>query len=130
NKKADYLIAEANKELQTTNSLEVLAPKFRSNVSSAANAYFTSYTITNMGMEPQVSAAMTVAPVNQVSKPIKGTNGVYLIQVTQVIEPGADADRNASRTRLEQSYTSRAGYEIFTALEKKAKVVDRRNKFY
>jgi peptidyl-prolyl cis-trans isomerase D len=129
-KKAEYLIAKANAELQTTNSLEALAPKFNASVATAANAYFTSFTITGMGMEPQVSAAMTMAPLNQVSKPIKGTNAVYLIQVTQVIEPGTDADRNASRTRLEQSYTSRAGYEILTALEKTAKVVDRRNKFY
>ena len=68
--------------------------------------------------------------LNQVSKPIKGTTGVYLIQVTNVNEPAADADREASRKRLEQSYTSRAGYEIFVALEKNAKVVDRRNKFY
>jgi len=129
-KKAEYLIAQANKELQTSNSLDAIAPKFNSNVMTAANAYFTSYTITGIGMEPQVTAAMTFIPVNQVSKPIKGTNAVYLIRVTQVIEPGADADRNASRTRLEQSYSSRAGYEIFTALEKSAKVVDRRNKFY
>lgn len=130
NKKADYLIAKANQELQTANTLEAVAPRFSSSVSTAAAAYFTSFTITGMGMEPQVSAAMTVAPLNQVSKPIKGINGVYLIQVTQVNEPAPEADRNASRTRLEQSYASRAGYEIFTALEKNAKVIDRRNKFY
>jgi len=129
-KKAELLIAQANQELQTTNSLDALAPKFNSNVSTAAGSYFTSYTITGMGMEPQVSAAMTVLPLNQISKPIKGANGVYLIQVTNVVEPGTDADRTASRTRLEQSFTSRASYEVFAALEKTAKVVDKRNKFY
>jgi len=129
-KKAGYLIAQANKELQTTNSLEAVAPKFNSNVMTSPAAYFTSYTITGMGMEPQVTAAMIYIPVNQVSKPIKGSNAVYLIRVTKVIEPGTDADRNASRTRLEQNFTSRSGYEIFAALEKNAKVIDKRNKFY
>ncbi len=129
-KKAEMLIAQANKELQASSSLADIAPKFYSNVATAAGAYFTSFTITGMGMEPQVSAAMTSLPVNQISKPIKGGNGVYLVQVTDIFEPDLNADRTESRSRLEQSFTSRAGYEIFTALEKNAKVVDRRNKFY
>jgi len=130
NKKAEMLIAQANKELQTTSSLEAIAPKFYSNVATASAAYFTSFTISGMGMEPKVSAAMTLLPVNQVSKPIQGTNAVYLIQVTNIYEPAPDADRTASLQRLEQSYSSRAGYEVFTALEKTAKITDNRNKFY
>lgn len=129
-KKAEYLIAEANKVLQGSNSLEALASRFNSSVNQAANAYFTSYTITGIGMEPQVSAAMVTTPVNQVSKPIKGINGVYVIMVTSVTEPTAAADRLASRQRLEQGFSGRAGYEVFAALEKKAKVKDNRNKFY
>jgi len=129
-KKAELLMAKAKQDLQSNNSLEALAAKENSNVIKATAAYFTSYTITGMGMEPQVSAAMTFAPLNQVYQPIKGTNAVYVIQVTKVAEPGTDADRNASRTRLEQGFTQRSGYEIFAALEKNAKVVDKRNKFY
>jgi len=129
-KKAEYLIAKVNAELATSNTLEALAPKFNASVATATNAYFTSYTITGLGMEPQVTAALTYTPVNQVSKPIKGTNGLYLIQITNVIEPGMEANRNESITRLQQSFTSRAGYEVFSALEDNAKVVDRRNKFY
>ena len=129
-KKAEMLISQASQAVQSSNSLEAIAPKFNSNVASAANSYFTSYTITGLGMEPFVSAAMTYTPLNQISKPIKGTGGVYLIQVTNIIEPGVAANRSESQTRLEQSYTSRAGYQVFAALEKNAKVVDKRNKFY
>lgn len=129
-KKAEMLISQANQALQSSNSLEAIAPKFNSNVATAANSYFTSYTITGLGMEPYVSAAMTYTPLNQISKPIKGTGGVYLIQVTNIIEPGAAANRGESQTRLEQGYTSRAGYQVFAALEKNAKVVDKRNNFY
>ncbi len=129
-KKAELLIAKANQELQSSSSLEALAPKFNSNVATAANSYFTSYTITGLGMEPNVSAAMTFTPVNTISKPIKGTSGVYVIQVTKVQEPGAEANRADCVSRLEQSYTSRAGYQVFAALEKNAKIVDKRTKFY
>jgi peptidyl-prolyl cis-trans isomerase D len=129
-KKAEYLIGQLNQAMQGVNSLEALAPKVNANVQQAANAYFTSYTITGLGMEPMVTAAFTSIPVNTLSKPIKGTNGVYVIQVTNVVEPDLAANRSESLTRLDQSYTSRAGYEVFGALEKKAKVVDRRNKFY
>jgi peptidyl-prolyl cis-trans isomerase D len=129
-KKAEYLISEAGKVLQSSNSLDAVASKFNSNVNQANNAYFTSFTITGIGMEPQLTAAMVTLPLNQISKPIKGINGVYVIQVTNITEPALDADRLASRTRQEQGYSSRAGYEVFTALEKGAKVVDKRNKFY
>jgi peptidyl-prolyl cis-trans isomerase D len=129
-KKAEYLIEKANQEMKSSNSLADLATRLNSTVATSPKAYFTSFTLTGIGMEPQLTAAMTTAPVNQLSKPVKGTNAVYLFEVTKVYEPDGSADRNASRTRLEQSYTSRAGYEIFTALEKTAKVVDRRNKFY
>jgi len=129
-KKAEYLIAEANKVLQGSNTLEALASRFNSSVNQVTSAYFTSYTITGIGMEPQVSAAMTVAPLNQISKPIKGTNAVYVIRVTNIIEPSPAADRLASRQRLEQAYGSRAGYEVFSALEKGAKIKDNRNRFY
>ena len=129
-KKADYLANQVNQALQGVNSLEALAPKVNANVQTAANAYFTSYTITGLGMEPLVTAAFTTTPLNTLSKPIKGTTGVYVINVNKVTEPDMAANRNESLTRLQQSYTSRAGYEVFGALEKKAKVVDRRNKFY
>jgi peptidyl-prolyl cis-trans isomerase D len=129
-KKAEYLIAEANKVLQGSNSLDAVAAKFNSSVNQTSNAYFTSFTITGIGMEPQVTAAMVTTPVNQVSKPIKGINAVYVIMVTNVTEPSPAADRLASRQRLEQGFSGRAGYEVFTALEKKAKIEDNRNKFY
>jgi len=129
-KKAEYLISEAGKILQSSNSLDAVATRFNSNVSQANNAYFTSFTITGIGMEPQLTAAMTTLPLNQISKPVKGINGVYVIQVTNITEPPMDADRLASRTRLEQGFSSRAGYEVFTALEKSTKIVDKRDKFY
>ena len=129
-KKAEYIMAEVSKILATSNTLESLTSRFNTTVSQTSNAYFTSFTISGIGMEPQVSAAMITTPVNQISKPIKGINGVYVIQVTSVTEPGLSADRLASRTRIEQGYTQRAGYEVFTALEKSANIVDKRNKFY
>ncbi|MDD3812809.1 MAG: hypothetical protein PHV14_11040, partial [Bacteroidales bacterium] len=60
--------------------------------------------------------------------PIKGRNAVYVVKVTHSYKQ--ETDPLESRQRLEQAYASRTGYQVFQALEKKAKVVDRRNKFY
>lgn len=129
-KKADYLVAEATKVLQTNNTLEGVAIALKSNVQTVSNAYFTSFSITGLGIEPDVTGALATAPLNKPGNPIKGKNGVYIIQVTQTTDSGSDADRQSARERLQQGFTSRASYEVFAALEKNAKVVDKRNKFY
>jgi hypothetical protein len=129
-KKADYLAAEAARTLQTNNSLDGIATALRSSVQTASNAYFTSFSITGLGIEPDVTGALATLPLNKPSDPIKGKNGVYIIQITQTTDTGSDTDRQSARQRLEQGFTSRASYEVFAALEKNAKVVDKRNKFY
>ena len=128
-KKADYLVKEFG-NMDKTKSLEELGTQYKIQVKSAENANFTSMSIPGIGVEPAVSAALAVVPEGQISDPIKGKNGIYIIRTKAVENPEQATDVLATRTRLQQSLSSRAGYQAFQALEKKAKIVDKRNKFY
>ena len=129
-KKADYLMAEFDQALTQTSSLEELGTRFGTQPTYVENQYFTSSSVSGVGIEPKLTAAIVTSPVNQLSKPIRGNNAVYVIRVFQVVQPGPDADVLASRNRLEQDYSSRTGYAVFQALEEGTTIKDNRAKFY
>ncbi len=128
-KKADYLIKEFS-GIDKTKSLEDIGIGLKLSVQSVENAYFTSTSIPGIGVEPDISAALSSIPEGQISDPIKGKNGVFIIRITAIVNTQQAIDVVATRTRLQQSLSSRAGYQAFQALEKSAKVIDKRNKFY
>lgn len=127
-KKADYLFEEFENAAGT--SLEDLSTKIGIDVKTIIGGTFNGFSIPGIGVEPVLSAAFPLLALNELSKPLKGGNGVYVLKVTEVIEPTTQMDYIAGKARLTMSLTSRAGYQAFQALQKSAKVIDRRNKFY
>lgn len=127
-KKAEYLISKINQILSSEKSLDAVASTVGTTVQQAQGAYYTSFSITGIGIEPNLTGTLPHLQINEVSGPIKGRNAVYVVKVTHSYKQ--ETDPLESRQRLEQAYASRTGYQVFQALEKKAKVVDRRNKFY
>ncbi|MCD6332897.1 MAG: SurA N-terminal domain-containing protein [Bacteroidales bacterium] len=129
-KKADYLIAQFTDAMKEVKTLQELADRFEVDVRQSKEQYFTASSITGVGIEPKMTAAIVTTPLNTLSDPIKGINAVYVIKVTRIIEPGPKSDPIASRNRLERGYTSRVGYAVFQALKDRSKIVDRRTQFY
>jgi len=128
--KADYLTNQITEIRKTNSTLEDIATALDTDVRTAAEVTFGAFSIPGIGVEPVISAALTQLDPNTVSEALTGTNGVFVIQVTQRIEPEQQLNFAENRQRLSQALTSRAGYQAFGALEKTAKVVDNRNKFY
>ena len=128
--KGDYLTSEINEALKGISTMEDLAIKFDTDVRTATDVTFGAFSIPGIGVEPAISSNLIDLEPNTLSEAINGSNGVYVIMVTQVIEPTIQIDYLEAKTRLTQGMTSRAGYQAFQALEKSSKVVDKRNKFY
>jgi parvulin-like peptidyl-prolyl isomerase len=68
----------------------------------------------------------------QVSAPIKGENGVYLLQNTsytpaQAIQP---VNVTTDRRMMEQELKSRATYQLYQSITDQADIDDRRVKFF
>ncbi len=128
-KKADVISAEFEKNLSTKSNIEALAQKMHLNVEDATNINFRSYTVPGVGSEPALIAASTVAKEGVLSGPVKGINGVYVLEVNNVTT-SKDEDVKAIQKRLETTFQMRGAYEAYEALRKAANIVDKRYKFY
>ncbi len=128
-KKAEYLAEKFNEALQENNDLESLATKFNTVVHEATDISFRSYSVPNAGIEPKLVAVVTSSDANQISSPIKGDNGVFVIKVNSVsMEENANVELQQMQTMTQ--YQNRANYEAFEALKETANIVDKRAKFY
>ena len=65
-------------------------------------------------------------PVDQISGPLVGESGVFVIAVTNRTEATAAEDDAAAKARLKYSLESRSNYEAYNALVDAANVQDNR----
>ncbi len=124
-KKAQQLIDK----MSGKTDLYQLASELNVTVGEAQNINFESSSIPGVGYEPAIAGAATALEANQVSKPVVGTSGVYVVKVTSV-NPGTDQELASAKQRLAASVNYRANTLAFEALRENAKIVDKRAKFY
>jgi peptidyl-prolyl cis-trans isomerase D len=98
-------------------------------VSEATQVNFRSYSVPGAGVEPALVGAASIAEQNVVSGPIKGNNGVYIINVNNVTTATSE-DAKLLKERLMATFQMRGTYEAYEALKKNANVIDKRYKFY
>ncbi len=87
-------------------------------------------TISGAGTEPKVVGAAFATPVGNVSKPIVGTNGVYVVEVTKNT-PASGLDTYLSyAVQASKSQAGLVNSKVFEALKEAAEIEDKRAKFY
>ena len=124
-KKAELIKAE----LIDASDIGSLASKTGLSVSNA-NATFASPSISGVGLEPNViGSAWSLAP-GQLSQPITGNNGVFVVTLDKKVDAG---DANLADLRLNDSRGIAAKVDngaVYNALKEKADLVDNRSNFY
>ena len=128
-KKAAYLIEKATTAMEGKSSMEEISNELNVPVQSAGNINFSSFSIPGIGLEPAVVGTVASLEVDEISEPIAGNNGVFIVQVTSV-EKGADENIAGEQTRLAQSLFSRATSQAVEAHRNSVEIVDKRSKFY
>jgi peptidyl-prolyl cis-trans isomerase D len=124
-KKAELMM----QEMKGAASLSELATKIGQTVQGAPNVTFNT---TSLGgaSEPAVAAKALTLEAGQMSLPLKGTRGVYVVQV-DAVNPPIEVDVYDTETKtLGTRYSGRVVNEVFNALKEKAEVKDERSKFY
>ncbi len=128
--KKGELIAKQMKD-ENAPSVSSLSSTLGLEVNNAASVSFSSFSIPNAGVEPKVIATALSLDENVLSKPIIGTNGVYVLNVTSVTESEVTDERvEMEKQRLTMAKESRANVEPLNALTEKANVKDERAKFF
>lgn len=128
-KKAEYLAKKAANAIEGKTDLYAVASQLNTEVRSAENINFNSFSIPGLGAEPMVVGTVTALDANKISKPVTGNNGVFVVKVTSVNQ-GPEQSVKTEQTRLAQSVGYRASSQALEAQRKKADIVDKRAKFY
>ncbi len=128
-KKAEYLMEKASEALADEDDMVVIAQELGSEVLKAENINFASASIPGVGMEPKLTGKATTLEEGQLSGPVKGNNGVYIVQVTEISE-GGNTSLAAERQTLTRNLAYRADMQAYEAIKEAAEIEDKRSKFY
>ena len=124
-KKAEILKSELN----DASDIGSLAGKTGLPVENA-NVTFASPAIPSVGLEPKVVGSAWALTPGQLSQPIAGNNGVFVVSVDKNVSAG---EPNLAEVRQNEirSIASRVDNgSVYNALKDKSEVVDNRSKFY
>lgn len=128
NKKADLLIERFSQAIKETESLANVAEKMNSQVQSAQDISFGSNQVPGAGIEPALVSLAVNAPANQISKPIKGNNGVFVVKVNNIENSGIE--KELVRQELNRTIEMSIDYQLIESLKENAKIEDNRSNFF
>ncbi len=128
-KKAEQIAAKLSQAAKSAQSFSDLAVSLNLPIEAASGISFSAFSVPGAGFEPKLIAAASTLGEGNISQPVEGSNGVYLITVKQIAEPEEGALAQA-KERLATTYANRSISESAQALRKAANIEDMRSKFY
>ena len=128
-KKAEVLIDKIN-DLNKSNSLEELALALETEVATAFGVNFASYQFGDRGNEPFVIGKASSMGANQISKPLKGKSGVYVIKTLDKTADETPFVEEIEMMQLNSRLFQSLPQTIIQKLRDKYNVIDNRVNFY
>lgn len=124
-KKAEMLM---NK--MTGADVKQIASANQTSVDQVPSISFGEFSIPGLGNEQALLGTAFGLEQGSVSEPIKGTRGVYVIQIESKQEPQASEANDAVRNGVMAAFKGRAQYDAFNALKSNADIEDNRYTFF
>ncbi len=125
NAKADYIA----KQLKGVETLEEAATILEQPVQSAENVTLAAYRFGNAGNEPAVIGAAFALEENEISTPIKGRAGVYVVKAGHKSVAEAEFNEEAEKQQLTGRVAYSIPYQAIALIQEKADIVDNRANF-
>jgi parvulin-like peptidyl-prolyl isomerase len=126
-KKAEILLARANEAAQVAKDINSLAAKLNVAVDTLDSVAFNDYSLGRFGMEPKVQAVIA-ATKSGLTAPVKGTSGIYVVQVDNKY-PREAPEAEAVRNQMEMTYRNKVRM-LSQVLRDHATIVDTRNQHF
>jgi peptidyl-prolyl cis-trans isomerase D len=86
--------------------------------------------ITNIGVEPKLNALIALSPLNKVSEPVAGNNGVYVFEVINRTKGNSTYDESRQKSMIEANNSYRIGNFALRYMQQEAEIEDNRIRFY
>jgi len=116
-------------KIASSSTIEDAAAALGKQTDEAMKVRFSNPYVNNVGLEPMIVSKAFGMSTGQLSQPIIGANGVFIIQINSVNVP-ENSDLASAEFRLKYGLSSRASYEGYEALQEKAEIKDERIKFF
>ncbi|HZG00724.1 MAG TPA: peptidylprolyl isomerase [Chitinophagales bacterium] len=129
-KKAEKLAQEIAAATQMNATLESIASQRGVSVQNAPAVDLAEGFVPGIGADPAFLGTLASLSQGQVSKPIAGNNGVYVVKVNSVTKPQPIADYTAIVQDQLRNTQPRIEFGITEALKKRLDVEDRRYNFF
>lgn len=117
---------EMIKSAITSNDLSAVASKYSVTVDTLAAVTMNSSLIPSLGNEPNVVSSIFSVGENNVSGPVVGNSGVYLVKPIAIAAPGEASNIPTLRNSSTVQNRSKVGFSLMDALKKKADIDDGR----
>lgn len=127
-KKAEQFIQEF--ENAKAGDIQTIADAMNLPVETKSDILFSAPSIQGLGRELEVLGTVGGMVTGDISKPIQGDQGVYVVYLESKSEAPEQASYSGNAAALNTSLAARVDYEVFEALKKKADITDNRSKFF
>jgi peptidyl-prolyl cis-trans isomerase D len=128
-KKAEKLIADINKNITSMADLDK-GYKALGMKADTSEITFSASNLPGFGKEDQVIGILFSLKEDQLSKPIKGNQAVFVVVADEIIAAPAKDDLTVEQRAALNAFNSRAQREATEAMKRKAKVEDNRLMFF
>ncbi len=126
-KKAEKIIAD----LGSVSNVDAAAQSFGTEVNTASNVSFGQASLPNgLGREMKVLGTVYGMDAGEVSNPVIGDRGVFIIELVSKNIPEGELDLTNTKRTESSNMSSRVNSQVYEALKKNAGVQDNRAKYY
>lgn len=129
-KKADLIKKQMADLLTQTHTLDGLADSLNTEVKVATDINFGSYYFGEGGMEPYIIGKASATPEGQISVPLQGEAGVYVILPQAKKADETPYDAKAEMTQLNSRIVQSLPYMLLQKLREHYEITDNRFNFY
>ncbi len=130
--KAKMLSEKMNNALAGATAIDQAAQKLGKSAINVENIVLANPVLPGVALEPAVVGTAFGLQPNKVSKSVKGTQGIYAVQVNGFTNPAelVASEVNNQKKQLQSTRAQRSWSAIFQALQNKATIDDNRIRFY
>ncbi len=130
--KARMLKEKMNNALNGSSSIDQVAQKVGKSAINVENIVLANPVIPGVSLESAVIGTVFGLQPNKPSKSIEGTQGIYVVQVNNFVNPKemVESDRKNQQKQMLTTKQQRSWSLIFTSLQDNANIDDNRIRFY
>ncbi len=124
------LIAQQMEEALAGGSLENLSSQLGLELLEAYDVTFTTTSLPEAGPEPRVIGKVAAMQEGEIKGPIKGNNGVFIVEVVWKSESVVPDDLTQVRRTMQNAFRNRVPAQAFQAIRANARIEDNRVMFF